>query len=479
MKKSKFNNEIIQFLSLLILTTIVLYYTPSIVQTVYFFSLLFLFWKSKKDYFWLAFTFVIVKDIGGIFYEQTLNILKVGPLELSFLFLFTIVAFVKQFGKHKKINFLLRKPFKVYLFYLFFLMYLGFLIYGNDGGGKSGLRYYFTTSFFLIYMLNIYSVPRILDSMQKVELFAKLIFVCLFINLLGQIFHITNGAPFYAKFGQVVVDRPDINYMDKLVRPVWGHTIIFLGIISAMFFYLTKNKTFKNNYLLVIILVSLVSVFIGATRGWIIALTSLLLGFLFLNKINKSISILIFSTAFFAILFSTSSIVRIQSTKVFDRLTTLEKLVGGDATAGGTNLRLTTRHNKVMNVFYKYPVFGGGFSTEAMKKNDMHVGNQNILMSGGIIGYLIIVYFWMYYIYKVLIIRKKLSINNKYRSGLYFMIVILFATILIHSSSTSLYGYLAYIRGKIFIIAILFTILNQFLLSAIEYEQKVISKKQL
>ena len=157
----------------------------------------------------------------------------------------------------------------------------------------------------------------------------------------------------------------------------------------------------------------------------------------------------------------------------------MEDLAKGDLSAGGTNSRLSTRHDKVMEVFYKYPIFGGGFSTEVMDKTDQHVGNQNILMAGGIIGYLIVLYFWIYYINKVLKIRNKLSLNNKYRNGLSFMIVIFFSTILIHSSSTSLYGYIAFLKGgsKIIQITIIYVILNQFLLSAIEFEKNIRQKK--
>jgi len=479
MKKTIFSNEVIQFISLFILSALVIYFTPSVVQTGYFLLLLLFFWRSEKDYFWLALIYVIGKDAGGIFNHLTEEVLKVGPINLSLIFLFSIVAFVKVYRKHKKVNFLFKKPFKLYLFYLFFLIYLGLLIYGNEGGGKSGFRYYFQIFIFLIYLLNFYSIPRILNSLTKIEGFIKLIFITLFLNLLGQIYHILKGIPLFIKYGSPDKEFYLRDFAEILVRPVWGHVFILIGAISAMLFYLTKNERFKESYLLVIISLCMVSVFIGATRGWIIALSFMLIGFLLINNKFKSFKFLFIGLSFIGILFISSFVVRNQISKVYDRLTTLEDLAKGDLSAGGTNSRLSTRHDKVMEVFYKYPIFGGGFSTEVMDKTDQHVGNQNILMAGGIIGYLIVLYFWIYYINKVLKIRNKLSLNNKYRNGLSFMIVIFFSTILIHSSSTSLYGYIAFLKGgsKIIQITIIYVILNQFLLSAIEFEKNIRQKK--
>lgn len=475
--KNKFYIEILYFVFLLFITVVVLYNTNPVVQTIFFLITLLFFWKSNKDYFWLAYVLILLQDVGGIFIELTDNIITIGPIPLSYFVLFTLIAFFKEYRKKSKVKFLFIKPLKVYLFYLFFLMYLGFLIYGNDGGGKSGWRYYLETFFLFIFLLNLYIVPRILNSMDKIEFFIKLIFVGLIINLLGQIFHIFNGVPIYVKYGQILLEFRELDFSDRLIRPVWGHTLILLGISSAMLFYLTKNKNFKPKYLLLIILICLISVFIGATRGWIIALTFSLIGFLFYNKITNSLSILLFSGIFLVALFISNDGIRIHTSQVLKRLTTLEKLVEGDPTAGGTNVRLTDRNDKVMKVFYQYPIFGKGFSTEAMEKNDIHVGNQNILMSGGVIGYLIITYFWIYFIYTTYKISNTLSKKNEYYPGLIFIPIIFFTTFLIHSTSTSLYGYLVYVReGKLFFIIIFFTILNQFLLKALEMEKSVIEK---
>lgn len=480
MKGKKIDKAPLFFAGLLILTAMVLYFTPKLIQTAYFVIILVIFWKTKFDYLWLVFALVMTQDIGGAFYSLTSDIVKIGPVEVSYLYLFTIVSFLKYYKEPNKSVFLFKKPVIIYLVYLFFLMFLGFFIYGNDGGGRSGLRYYFLTFFFLITALNLFTVPKILNSFEKIKKFASLIFVAIILNLIGQIFHVLNGAPLYLKFGDVTSGYREIDFVEKLVRPVWGHAIILIGISLAMFFYLTKNNNFKKGYLNIIILVSILSVFIGATRGWIISLSFLLIAFLTQIKLSKSVLIISVSVAVLYIMLSLNSSVRVQFSNVFERLSTLEKLAKGDLTAGGTNVRLTTRSHKVMEVFYMHPIFGTGFSNEGMDKNDQHVGNQNILMAGGLVGFLIILYFWIYIIHAVIKYRNRLSYLNKYKRGLVFIISILITSLLIHSSSTSLYGYLAYVKSnpKFFFVIIFITILNQLLLTAISYERALKVKRK-
>ena len=85
--------------------------------------------------------------------------------------------------------------------------------------------------------------------------------------------------------------------------------------------------------------------------------------------------------------------INLQILQVVERTLTMEDLAKGDLTAGGSLSRLTERGPRVMKKFYEQPVLGYGFSEEYYKFLDGHVGNQSLLLNGGIIGFIIISYF--------------------------------------------------------------------------------------
>jgi len=119
----------------------------------------------------------------------------------------------------------------------------------------------------------------------------------------------------------------------------------------------------------------------------------------------------------------------------------LEDLVEGDPTAGGTLLRITERGPRVMREFRKSPIIGWGFSDYYFRHRDIHVGNQTMLLQGGVLGYL----FWM--IIYIMILYKIYSLGQYKYNILYigksYIIILLamIASFVIHSSSTHMWGF--------------------------------------
>ena len=69
-------NESFQFLSLLVVTALVLYFIP-IIKPLFFLVTLYLFFKSKHNYFWLAYFMTVIFDIGGFFYSLTDDVITI------------------------------------------------------------------------------------------------------------------------------------------------------------------------------------------------------------------------------------------------------------------------------------------------------------------------------------------------------------------------------------------------------------------
>lgn len=453
-------SDILYYLIILLISIIVTNLTSKNINIIYFSFLLFLFWRSKNDYFWLEVFFVIAFGLGGLF-GSTTDLFVIGPIKLSLLPVFSIIAYIKHLKTPIKIKTYFSKPIILYFIYLFFLMFLGFVVIGNSGGGRTGVRYYYYTFVLLLYLPFVITIPKIISNYGKLLQFSKLVFISVFINLIGQFITI-----FFSKPVTALIDPNiylSIGYYGENIRPMFGAFQSYLGMMLSLYFYLKKEQFFNRNYLIIIYLVSIFSIFITATRGWIIAFVIVLISAFMINKSMKLIKVLLIVTIVSLLLYYNLSMVKNQVYDVLLRMETLKYIVKGDLTAGGTNWRLTTRSDKVMAVFYKSPIIGNGFSFEAMEKNDQHVGHQNILMAGGIIGYAIILYFWIYLVYQIYeCYRRTKNQNMKNAKAILLLIPFFLGLFIIHSSSTSLFGYLIYVHGtgNFFFIIIVLSLFN-------------------
>lgn len=132
---------------------------------------------------------------------------------------------------------------------------------------------------------------------------------------------------------------------------------------------------------------------------------------------------------------------RIQTNNAFKRLLTLEKLAQGDATAGGTLIRITERGPRVMRKWELSKLTGWGFSREFMENNDVHVGNQNILMQSGIIGAGLLIFFIGFVTVKLWLRYMNVDFDFKYRKALLLFPIYFIGWFIIHSSSEQEFAY--------------------------------------
>jgi hypothetical protein len=124
-----------------------------------------------------------------------------------------------------------------------------------------------------------------------------------------------------------------------------------------------------------------------------------------------------------------------------DRLFTLNSLAAGDVTAQGTLERLNERSPKVLKVWKKSPVFGQGFSDQYFEYSDMHVGNQNILLHAGILGFALIFSFILYFIITMLIHYFNISSANPFSSVFLLLPIFLTGWIFLHSTSSQQFAF--------------------------------------
>jgi len=277
--------------------------------------------------------------------------------------------------------------------------------------------------------------------------------------------------------------NPDPNYgtevgelvnLQILVRPILAPWFPLLALFLAYFHIIKRASCFGNRYLYFVVVFSFLSIFITATRGWILGFSIfiLLCSLLFFNKATKQIIRgFLLGLSVFVLFYFASNTFQLQIDKSFERVLTLSLVLEGDISAGETSIR-HLRGETVMDLFQERPVFGFGFSSRMLHAADQHVGNQMILASGGVVGYLVFLYFLLSIIARTLQqgIKHKADQRISYFGELKIVPALFIMLFIIHSTSTVLFGYAAYAIafGNMTWIVITLGVVNKILLEYYE-----------
>lgn len=394
---------------------IIIYQLPSIIGAIFQIILLILFWLSKKDYFWLAFVFVISSSPGALFSMQdevhSFSLLYGSSFGNVYFYLpFILIAFLKTVKVKIKYPKYFFSGILLILFFYFVLLLAAHGIY------KWTAVVRLTIPWLLLFIL-----PRMLKNEVDYSKFFNLIFPFVFFVIITQIYKIITAQEFAALFGGIgnpaVVASKDLLEGSSVIRPTDGIIIPFISLLGAFYFLSKRTKIYYNkNYLTIIAGLSVFSIFLTATRSWFFSALFILFSFLVLNSMKpvKNLLKYTFATILIIILIQAVPYLQKQSVLAFERYETIGYLLEGDITAGGTLQRLDVRAPKVMARFYEKPVFGWGYGIEGASYSDGHVGHQNLLMHTGIVGYSLFFAFWLLFIFKLLNVNKKISYKNDY-----------------------------------------------------------------
>jgi len=440
-----------------ILTVIAVYIFPKlgipqiIIKLSFLFLLLIIFY-SKNDVFWLSWFFVISDAPGRLFtltsgstiYRLPMYTLMSG-VSTGFTELFLIMYIIKFLSKKTKLS-LFNKYAKLIIIYGIFTIAYSFILGISQSALISSIRTILPWFWFLIIPEFISDPKRVEHLFQLLAPFAFIIFILsLQSQITGEYLHnILSGESAYGFLGEAELELVRVNQADYL---------LFVLVFFALFYLSLERKIFNNTYLNLIIIIGFITILLSATRGWIIALLILLSSVFFMKGYNLMkqfirmlvmIGILIYIVQIFypSFLF--------QISKSFERLDTLEALTEGDLTAGGTLARLTERGPRVMKEFKKSPIIGWGFSNHYFAYSDMHVGNQTMLLQGGIVGYTFWMVIFLLIFYNIFIYGRLYYVKFSIGSGIYVILFALIATFAIHSSSTHMWGFYGHSQATIF-----------------------------
>ncbi|MBK8966186.1 MAG: hypothetical protein R3D58_03500 [Saprospiraceae bacterium] len=427
--------RLLEFSIWLTASIVATYYVPEILRSVFYIVLLVAYFRSKNEAMFLVLFLVLSDGFWGFFnnYEVVLTVIPgLPPIELGHLYIaLTLVKAGKQKFEPPPLFY---KAFMLSLaVYVVFLMVQGHLL-----GLAPQMNVRFRVVKHIFPLLLFYSIPRLFQTEKAYREIFVYVFPMAFAALFAQVFTITTGTTPSQYLG---VHRDfwftvDVN-KGKTYRGFYSTGMILISFFGALYYLAHKEKTFSFLYLFAVVAANFLSVFLSATRGWLLGLGFPL--FLFLVFVLKMSARRIAAIGLTTIVLTGGlmliPIVGKQFTNAILRFTTLEKLAAGDVTAGGTLERLDKRAPPVVEKWEESPLTGWGFSDDFMETQDFHVGNQNILMHSGILGGLLLLMFFIYFHYKLFARSVSLPKDNPLKEALLVFVVFFPGWFMIHSSS--------------------------------------------
>lgn len=465
--------DVIRLYFMIAVSVAFVYFTPTTITNFYFLVLLFAFFNSKKEYFWFALVFIFIERPGGLFTNRLvesgsrLPFFRVASgFSITFEDLFILLALLKAVQKGIRPKLFFRRSLRNFLIFFVILFIFSFTIGMSIDSSLRSIRNILPYTLFV-------SFPILIYNREKFVRFSYLIYSILFLVLISQLFQLSTGGKLVSLFGPA---EESALRMDVSMRLIDASFISLFSLITSLFFLATREDYFNRRFLQIIAIISYLSVFLTATRGWIIAYSIIFIFFIISSPNKKKLfPSLILPVLIVVIVFSSVPILRSQVDRVYTRIKTLEKLAEGDATAGGTLSRLTERGPRVMKKFRESPILGWGFSDEKLKYTDEHVGNQNILLSTGIVGYGLFLIFWLRFLFVIYSNQRKLSRANSYKKALSILLYAFIGIFIIHSTSTQLFGLdiMSYYLNKAFFLVFFFVMTDLFLKEALAEEQEM------
>lgn len=436
-----------KLLALLFYCFVLAYFAPGGIAKLGFLPLLYFAYQSKNNAFWLVLLLIFIDNPAYFFMSGERDAIGRTPMYpffgggFSFNELLAFTFIIKSFqSKGAPITYKRGLQVLVILIVFVFLYSFAFTITAKSAIG-------FTRR--LTMWIFLFSIPKLLVSKNDWIMFFKLLFPLMFLIFADQLQVFITGKPIAGIF------NPEINIYhamrevevgsEQVSRALSGAVIIFIIYTGALLIFLNSSlkKHFKSAYLFILIFTAYISILLSATRGWFLAFTFMFVatalvagGQQLVKKIAPYFIILII--AFFVVL-NLSPLLQTQASNAWARISTLEKVAGGDLTAGGTVGRWTDVAPKLLRYVGENPL-GYGFSVDAFGLENDHAGIVNPMIIFGVAGYAVILIFIFGFMAKIFQLQKRLPANHPYKKSLMVLFFSFMGLFAIHLTSRQIFG---------------------------------------
>ena len=438
MLKSILQDGGLKLLGLIVITIIFTYFTPRVVSVTWYIVLLFLYYRSNDEPFWLIFFLVTTDGFMGFLGTSEVTIKALPGLPAIELTQFYIVLnFIKAVRQKPVFSLFYLKYLQILLIYALF-----FIFWGQALGYSGELNEYFRIVKLFVPLLLFYSIPRLFyrfDQLDRLFGFASLILIFAFFT---EVYTLVTGNP---PIGTSSLSTKAKIPEETEFRSFYNPSITLIALLGSVFTISYDQPASRKNILAyLIITISFGMAFLSATRGWIIGfgfiiILSVLLNFKKGSNLLKGLFII---GAFLFLAGFGNDKIREQVYFSKGRLLKLESISRGDLTAEGSLQRLDTRGPRVMNKWKENPIFGWGLSNVAKEYADGHVGNQNLLMSTGIAGYSLLIGFILFICISLYNASRRAKNIHYLKTTSLIILIYLLGWFIIHSTSVQQFSYL-------------------------------------
>jgi hypothetical protein len=411
----------------------------------------------------------LIDQPAGLFSGAMLTNLRGLPiytlakgLTFSFFDLFNLVSLLKAIQQKQQVKYVFKKPLLLLGGYMIFLILFSLVI---------GMSFKMISGLFrnIIQISLLFSIPVLLSKKEDVFVLAHLVFPIVFLVFFGQIYYVLYGKELASYFDHDI--EVTAGLLVGEIRPeIRGVFLTFFSLIFALFYIVQKEYLKSKFYLYIIISVATISVIASQTRGWIGMFLSILVIYFTIIEKFKMKTLMYLFMMFTIIIIAYNTYPHFHS--IVDlgiiRFSTVELLVAGDATAGGTLARITERLPRVLEGFYQNPVIGWGFSSVYNEYADGHVGNFNLLLQVGLFGFCFWLYFWIFYFRKIFYFKSKFSKQNDYAKSLNVLLLAQIGMLILHFTSLQFFGYSIYFCG-LFFLFLFYSLSNTIILGKINH----------
>lgn len=388
------------------------YYAPKAVNYLYFLVILGIFWRSKKDYFWFAFFFILVNTPANMFFETSAGAIKRLPLysivpgiSFSVFDLFILVSILKiyyfKIGQGKK--FLLTRSAKFLLFYVVLVSLPMTFIIGfksSDPGFLNNFRPY-------AYYFIVYTFFMLIDKTEDLYKMGYLFAPFLVLTLFDQLFLLTTGKLFISIINPDTVRYIVENTITGGARAYFsGFLLMFYAFLFGLQLRMNRKYEVVSGIGYLIIIFALTIFVLSATRSYLLMPLMTFFGYMFYSKkaapdlVKLSLAAFVFAVIFFSLdLISWESFMK----GIWPRFQAFFDIIFGESKSGLQNFdtvgsRLESDLPDLLEGISLSPLLGAGWSGHFRRYINDDLGFLNSILVLGAVGFLFILNFFIFFL---------------------------------------------------------------------------------
>jgi len=398
-------------------------------------------WFSAKNYFWIAFFFLIIQAPAWFFwYTPTSHLpgIKVMPsISFSPPDFFTVMMLCKAFFLKKYINLKLKIPLTFLLVYFIFSFFWGVLFHSASLDEPINfIRPVFYTTWIIFF-------TAFMSQKEDIFKFFRLLFPVAFFVLFCQIYFLLNRNEFINLFDPLARSIVTTNTLTGELRSAIGLPgLSFLSYIGALFILGFKQKT-GDKYVFFVATSWFFGVFLSATRSFFGFFLFIWLG-VYSRKIKQLPKIVGLVVLILIILFSLIKLGVFSEeylrSSLWARLSQVFDFISGKGAQIDTVANRFEQLKIMLPKISESLLFGYGFSDISNTYYNNNWGFFNTILMFGLVGFLFFIFLFISYFKMMLSALRKLAPNSVFREPLRVLIVSFCAILSIYFFNLDLFS---------------------------------------